>query len=61
MAVIDSVKVIFDNSIATADVSTDYHTVSLNEDGAPKETKIVYYLTIKVNEPKNSFTFRIEC
>ncbi|MBQ7353651.1 MAG: heparinase II/III family protein [Clostridia bacterium] len=62
VTVIDSVSVIFDNSKASLEVSTDYHTVSINDDGTPKETRLVYYLTIKVNEPSdNSFSFRIEC
>ncbi len=55
------VKIIFDKNLATVSASTDFHTVSIDENGKPKDTKIVYYTDLVVNEGLNYFTFLIDC
>ncbi|MBQ7906362.1 MAG: heparinase II/III family protein [Clostridia bacterium] len=57
---IDSVKVLFDKSLAKASYKADIHTVSINEDNSLKEGKTVYLIDIEVNEPCDHFEFRIE-
>lgn len=53
--------VTFDENLAEASYKTDTHALDLTPEGDIKSGKRVYLIDIKVKEPKNSFTFKIEC
>ncbi|MBQ8840841.1 MAG: heparinase II/III family protein [Clostridia bacterium] len=55
------VKILFDKEIATIKESTDYHTVTIDDNGKPEDTKIVYYTDLILKKGLNQFSFTIDC
>jgi hypothetical protein len=55
------VKILFDKDIATIKESTDYHTVTIDDNGEPEDTKIVYYTDLILKKGLNQFSFTIDC
>lgn len=53
-------SICFDSSLAKASYSTDIHALLLDEKGEITKGQTVYLIDIKLNNPKDSFTFTIE-
>ncbi len=56
---IDDVTVTFDKSLAKARYETEIHALELDINGEITKGQTVYLISIDVNEPKDSFEFRI--
>ena len=57
---IDGVLIKFDPALAEASYTVEIRACELNEDGSIKVGSNVYCTNLTVNEPKDSFSFRVE-
>lgn len=58
---IENVKISFDSALCEASYEKDAHACTLNPDGSVAISQDVYLISLKVKNPKDSFSFRIDC
>ena len=56
----EGVRISFDSSLAEADYDIETRAITLDADGNIEQGQDVYCINLKVKNPKNEFSFRVE-
>lgn len=60
VVVTEGVRISFDSSLAEADYDIETRAITLDADGNIEQGQDVYCINLKVKNPKNEFSFRVE-